>query len=111
MSEGHLEVTDEKWHLFGNPQTLAAAKLIGCKNISRAKKYPTIRFKHLAGAPRYKQAQSFPIICIMWAFVHTTGSPLTARRKATSFKVMQKLFWKILFPILFSADHCQTRAA
>jgi molybdate transport system ATP-binding protein len=38
ISEGHLEVTNEKWHLFENPKTLAAAKLTGCKNISRATK-------------------------------------------------------------------------
>lgn len=38
MSNGKIEVTSEKRELFDNPKTLAAAKLTGCKNISKAKK-------------------------------------------------------------------------
>jgi len=38
MSHGNLEAVNEKWALFNNPQTLAAALLTGCKNVSRAKK-------------------------------------------------------------------------
>jgi molybdate transport system ATP-binding protein len=38
MSHGNLEAISEKWALFNNPQTLAAALLTGCKNISHAKK-------------------------------------------------------------------------
>lgn len=38
MSQGNVEAISEKWDLFNNPQTLAAALLTGCKNISQAKK-------------------------------------------------------------------------
>jgi len=38
MSHGNLEAISEKWTLFNNPQTLAAALLTGCKNVSHAKK-------------------------------------------------------------------------
>nr|WP_319487164.1 ATP-binding cassette domain-containing protein [uncultured Caproiciproducens sp.] len=38
ISDGHLETVSEKWALFNNPQSLAAALLTGCKNISAAKK-------------------------------------------------------------------------
>ena len=36
MSAGKTEVQDEKWALFHDPRTRAAALLTGCKNISRA---------------------------------------------------------------------------
>lgn len=38
ISGGRLESVNDKWALFKNPETPAAAILTGCKNISRAKK-------------------------------------------------------------------------
>ena len=34
--DGHIDVLDEKWHLFAHPQTATAARLSGCKNLSPA---------------------------------------------------------------------------
>ena len=34
--EGRVVVTDEKWALFRNPRSLAAARLTGCKNLTAA---------------------------------------------------------------------------
>ena len=36
--QGHIDVIDEKWHLFRHPQTATAARLSGCKNLSPAHK-------------------------------------------------------------------------
>ncbi|MBQ0058459.1 MAG: sulfate/molybdate ABC transporter ATP-binding protein [Lachnospiraceae bacterium] len=33
---GHIDAFDEKWKLFADPHTAAAARLTGCKNISKA---------------------------------------------------------------------------
>jgi molybdate transport system ATP-binding protein len=38
VSEGKVDIISEKEALFNNPQTLSAALLTGCKNISRAQK-------------------------------------------------------------------------
>ncbi len=38
ISDGRLETVSDKWDLFNNPRSLAAALLTGCKNISAAKK-------------------------------------------------------------------------
>ncbi len=38
ISDGCLETVSEKWDLFNDPRSLAAALLTGCKNISAAKK-------------------------------------------------------------------------
>lgn len=35
MANGEIDITDEKHELFCNPRTYSAAKLIGCKNISK----------------------------------------------------------------------------
>lgn len=47
LSNGKLEVIGEKRALFENPQTLAAAQLTGCKNISKAQKESDYTLKAL----------------------------------------------------------------
>ncbi len=38
LSNGKIDIVDEKWNLFRNPGTLSAALLTGCKNISASQK-------------------------------------------------------------------------
>ncbi len=47
LSDGKLEAISEKRALFENPQTLAAALLTGCKNISKAQKLSDFTLKAL----------------------------------------------------------------
>lgn len=38
LSDGKLDIIDEKWNLFRDPKTFSAALLTGCKNISASRK-------------------------------------------------------------------------
>ena len=38
MNNGNIEITDNKENIFDAPKTLAAAKITGCRNISKAEK-------------------------------------------------------------------------
>lgn len=60
LSDGKLDVIDEKWDLFRNPQTLSAALLTGCKNISASQKVSEHEVRALDWGAVMKSRQTVP---------------------------------------------------
>lgn len=60
LSDGKLEVLDEKWGLFREPRTLSAALLTGCKNISASEKLSEHRIRALDWGVTFETDEAVP---------------------------------------------------
>jgi molybdate transport system ATP-binding protein len=75
MSGGKIELIGAKEDIFNSPKTLAAAKIIGCKNISQAAKLGSNLVKAIDWGITLKTAQPVPDT-VSHACVHADGFEL-----------------------------------